>query len=166
MATTQFYKRPTAFRRRVYDPFMRVLIIRFGFGGFLDRRGRDTVQVLCVRGRRTGTVYRRPVGVSVFRDARYVIGFYGHTQWSRNLRAQGSAQLHRGKALAEVAAIEVSGEEKEAFLRELVDRYHFFARAWLKVDPNRLTDDELQRLVANYPVFRLEARAGGKPPRA
>jgi deazaflavin-dependent oxidoreductase (nitroreductase family) len=158
--TRLFYKRPTAVRRRLYDPLMRTLILRFGFGGFVDRSRRDSVQVLAVRGRRTGTVRRHPVGVSVLEEGRFVIGFYGHTQWSRNLRACPAAELHtRGRHHA-VTAVEIHGADKERFLRMLVDRYRFFARAWLKVDPRRLGDADLRRLMANYPVFRLDASPG------
>jgi deazaflavin-dependent oxidoreductase (nitroreductase family) len=157
--TTLFYKRPTAFRRRVYDPLMRTLILRLGFGGFLDRTGRDSVQVLVVRGRRTGATYRRPVGVSVTEAGKYVIGFYGHTQWSRNLRACPDAELHtRGRA-EHVHAVEASGDEKVEFVRSLVARYRFFARAWLKVNPRNLGEADLQRLITDYPVFRLDPAA-------
>ena len=157
--TTLFYKRPTALRRRFYDPLMRILILRFGFGGFLDRTGRDSVQVLAVRGRRTGAVHRRPVGVSVTDTGKYVIGFYGHTQWSRNLRACPTAELHVRGRHETVHAIEVQGPEKVAFLRALVARYRFFARAWLKVNPRNLGEDDLRRLMADYPVFRLDRPA-------
>jgi deazaflavin-dependent oxidoreductase (nitroreductase family) len=157
--TNLFYKRPTAVRRRLYDPLMRTLILRFGFGGFLDHSGRDSVQVLAVRGRRTGAVRRHPVGVSVSDEGRFVIGFYGHTQWSRNLRACPAAELHtRGRQHA-VTAVEMHGADKERFLRTLVDRYRFFARAWLKVDPRRLGDADLRRLMSDYPVFRLDTSA-------
>ena len=158
--TTLFYKRPTAFRRRVYDPLMRTLILRLGFGGFLDRTGRDSVQVLVVRGRRTGATYRRPVGVSVTENGKYVIGFYGHTQWSRNLRAGPDAELHTRGRCERIHAVEVSGAEKVEFVRALVARYRFFARAWLKVNPRNLGQADLQRLITDYPVFRLDPVGG------
>jgi deazaflavin-dependent oxidoreductase (nitroreductase family) len=158
--TTLFYKRPTAVRRHLYDPLMRTLILHFGFGGFLDPNGKDSVQVLAVRGRRSGVQRRRPVGVSVLDGRRYVIGFYGHTQWSRNLRACPAAELHTRGRHDDVVAVEVHGAEKETFVRALVHRYHFFARAWLKVNPRRLSDADMRRLLANYPVFRLDAPSG------
>jgi hypothetical protein len=159
MTKTQFYKRPTVFRRRVYDPLMRLLILRFGFGGILDRNGADTVQVLCVRGRRTGAWHRRPVGVGVYHGERHLVGFYGQTEWARNLRAGSEARLQTRKRVEPVTASEILGEEKADFMRNLVARYHFFARAWLKVNPKRLTAADLDRLVADYPVFRVRTRA-------
>lgn len=157
--TSLFYKRPTAVRRRLYDPLMRLLILRLGFGGFLDPNGHDSVQVLAVRGRRSGLQRRRPVGVSVVDGRRYVIGFYGHTQWSRNLRARPTAELLTRGRQVEVVAVEVHGTEKADFVRALVHRYRFFARAWLKVNPRRLGDADMRRLMADYPVFRLDPPA-------
>jgi F420H(2)-dependent quinone reductase len=159
VTATGFYKRPTAFRRHVYDPLMRALILRFGFDGFMDRRKEDTVQVLAVRGRRSGRWHEHPVGISMFRGARHVIGFYGHTEWSRNLRAGAEARLRTRDRVEPVRAVELANGEKADFMRTLVARYRFFARAWLKVNPKRLSDEDLNRLLDNHPVFRLETRA-------
>lgn len=156
MSTTRFYKRPTAFRRRVYDPLMRTLIQRIGFSGIFDRRGNDTVQVLSVRGRRTGRLYRHPVGVSIHNGQRYLVGFYGQTEWALNLRAGCEAALSTRNITQPIRAIELAGEEKADFMRFLVQRYRFFARAWLKVNPSRMSDADLDRLLRDHPVFRVE----------
>lgn len=156
MATTRFYKRPTAFRRRVYDPAMRMLIQRLGFTGIFDRRGGDTVQVLSVRGRRTGRWYHHPVGVSVHNGHRYLVGFYGQTEWALNLRAGCEAALRTHDRDQPIRAAELAGEEKAEFMRFLVQRYRFFARAWLKVNPGRMAEADLDRLLRNHPVFRIE----------
>jgi deazaflavin-dependent oxidoreductase (nitroreductase family) len=156
MSTTRFYKRPTALRRRVYDPLMRTLIQRVGFSGILDRRGKDTVQVLSVRGRRTGRLYHHPVGVSVHNGHRYLVGFYGQTEWALNLRAGTEAALSSRGVTQPIRAIELTGAEKADFMRFLVQRYRFFARAWLKVNPNRMDEADLARLLRDHPVFQVE----------
>jgi hypothetical protein len=156
MSAVGYYKRPTRLRRRVYDPFMRMLIKRFGFTGILDRRGGDTVQVLSVRGRRTGRWYHHPVGVCARDGGRHLVGFYGQTEWARNLRAGSEARLGNRKTVQPIRAIELDGEEKTEFMRWLVGRYRFFARAWLKVNPKRFTDEDLNRLLRDHPVFRVE----------
>jgi deazaflavin-dependent oxidoreductase (nitroreductase family) len=156
MTSNRFYKRPTVFRRRVYDPVMQVLIKRFGFDGIFDRRGQDTVQVLAVRGRRTGRWHQRPVGVCLHDGARHLVGFYGESDWALNLRAGSEATLQSGSRILPIRAVELKGAEKADFLRWLVQRYKFFARAWLKVNPARLTDDDVSRLVRHHPVFRVE----------
>lgn len=158
MSVVRFYKRPTVFRRRLYDPLMRFLIERLGFDGILDRGGADTVQVLAVRGRRTGRWYTHPVGVCVHNGGRYVVGFYGQTEWARNLRAGSEARLQTRGRVDPIRAAELAGVEKAEFMRWLVGRYPFIARAWLKVRADRLTDEDLQRLLRNHPVFRVETR--------
>ncbi|HET6215270.1 MAG TPA: nitroreductase/quinone reductase family protein [Micromonosporaceae bacterium] len=139
---------------------MRTLILRFGFDGILDRRGQDTVQVLSVRGRRTGKWHQRPVGVCLRDGSRHLVGFYGESDWALNLRAGSEASLSVRGSVLPIRVIELNGEEKADFLRWLVQRYKFFARAWLKVSPARLTDDDVDRLVRRHPVFRVEARDG------
>jgi hypothetical protein len=161
MTTDRFYKRPTVLRRRVYDPLMRTLIKRFGFDGILDRRGQDTVQVLAVRGRRTGNWHQRPVGVCMHDGARHLVGFYGETDWALNLRAGSEATLQLGDRVLPIRAVELEGSDKVDFLRWLVQRYRFFARAWMKVNPARLTEDDLDRLVRRHPVFRVEVLEEG-----
>jgi deazaflavin-dependent oxidoreductase (nitroreductase family) len=156
MTSTRFYKRPTVFRRRVYDPFVRLLIRRLGFVRLLDWRGKDSVQLLSVRGRRTGKWHQRPVGVCVHNDNRHLVGFYGYSDWAMNLKAGSEATLESRGTVQPIRAVELAGGEKVEFLRWLVGRYRFFARAWLKVNPRRLTDEDLMRLVRNHPVFRVE----------
>lgn len=155
MSAMPYYNRPTVLRRRVYDPLVRVMIKRLGFTGFYDRRGTDSVQVLAVRGRRTGQWHERPVGVCVWRGDRHIIGFYGHTQWARNLQAAGTAQLRVRDRVEQISVTELAGDEKSEFMRFLVRRYGLIARAWFKVRPKNLSQDDLDRLVANHPVFRI-----------
>jgi len=159
MAATRFYKRPTLFRRRVYDSFVRMLIRRFRFVRLLDRRGQDTVQLLSVRGRRTGRWHQRPVGVCLRNGEQHLVGFYGYSDWALNLLAGSEATLESRGIVRPIRAVELAGAEKADFLRWLVGRYRFFARAWLKVNPKRLTDEDLERLVRNHPVFRVETVA-------
>jgi deazaflavin-dependent oxidoreductase (nitroreductase family) len=158
MSVVGFYKRPTLLRRRVYDPLIRLLIERLGFQGILDRGGSDTVQVLRVRGRRSGRWYHHPVGVCVYDGDRHVVGFYGQTEWARNLRAGSEATLQIRDRVDPIRAVELRGTEKAEFMRWLVGRYRFIARAWLKVNSRHFTDDDLGRLMRDHPVFRVETR--------
>jgi deazaflavin-dependent oxidoreductase (nitroreductase family) len=153
----RFYKRPTVFRRKVYDPVVRTLILKLGLRKLVELGGDDFVVVLAVRGRRTGRLYHRPVGVCVVDGRRHIVGFYGQTEWALNLRAGGGrAEMHTRGRVEPITAVELAGEEKEQFMRCLVDRYHFFARAWLKVNPRRFSDGDLAALVVKHPVFRVE----------
>lgn len=154
MAGTRFYNRPTRMRRRVYDPFMRMLIMRTGFSGF----GSDRVQVLAVRGRRTGRWYRHPVGICTRDDQRYVISFYGESEWVRNLRAGTDAELHARKYREPIRATELRDEEHTEFLRFLLRRYPVIVWVWWKVRAKSATDEDVAVLAARYPVFHIEPK--------
>jgi deazaflavin-dependent oxidoreductase (nitroreductase family) len=149
--TKRYYNRPSRVRIRVYDPLIRRIVQRFGW--FQVRGG--TLRVLAVRGRRSNRWYHHPVGVCTVDGQRYVISFYGDSQWARNLRAGAEAALHaRGRA-EPVRAFELAGGDKRAFMEMLVRRYPAIVRVWWKVSAPELTADEMNLLIARYPVFRI-----------
>lgn len=154
MQAARFYSRPSRFRVRVYDPFIRLLLRRSRWTGF----EKDALRVLAVRGRRTGRWYERPVGVCVHDGIRYLVSFYGESGWARNLRAGADAELRIGARAEPIAATEVTGDAKAQLLTWLVRRYPWIGRHWLKVTPARLTAQEVRRLVDDYPVFAVEPR--------
>ncbi len=148
----RYYNRPSRFRQRVYDPVVRLFIERIGW---YRLRG-DTVRVLVVRGRRTGRWYRHPVGVCSTGGQRYLVSFYGESEWARNLRAGSEAKLHARHETEPIRGTELANEEKLAFMRFLVGRYPTIVRVWWKVNARRLTEEELRLLVDRYPVFRVD----------
>ncbi len=146
---SSFYKRPTRFRIWFYDPLVRMLIRRTGFGGNMHR-------VLAVRGRRSGAWYYRPLSVCTLGDERYIVSFYGESEWARNLRAGAEAQLGNRGLIEPIRVRELAGNEKAEFLRRLVQRHRSISRLWLKVNPSNLTERDIDRLVDRFPVFRIE----------
>jgi hypothetical protein len=122
------YLRPNVFVQRVFNP----LAMRFGLGG---------AETLAVRRRRSGTEQRVPVISVELGGARYVVSTRGETDWVRNLRAAGEAEL-RGER---VRAAEIPVAERapiiEAYRRKAgrtVEAY------WAKLpDPG------------DHPVFRV-----------
>jgi deazaflavin-dependent oxidoreductase (nitroreductase family) len=151
METAGFYNRPSRFRVHVYDPLLRWVIRRIGWTGF----GEDVHRVLVVRGRRTGRPYQRPVSICAVDGVRYLVSFYGESGWARNLRAGPEAELHVRREVERIRAVELQDEEKADFMRVLIGRYRLIARLWLKVNPRRLTADDLERVVRQFPVFRI-----------
>jgi deazaflavin-dependent oxidoreductase (nitroreductase family) len=147
----EFYNRPSRFRVHVYDPLLRWVIRRIGWTGF----GEDVHRVLVVRGRRTGRPYQRPVSICSVDGVRYLVSFYGESGWARNLRVRTDAELHVRSEVEHVRATELQNEEKADFMRVLIRRYPLIARLWLKVDPRRLTAGDLERVVRQFPVFRI-----------
>jgi deazaflavin-dependent oxidoreductase (nitroreductase family) len=159
MDTKRYYNQPSRMRIRVYDPLIRQIVQRFGW--FQVRGG--TLRVLAVRGRHTNRWYHHPVGVCTVDGQRYVISFYGDSQWARNLRAGAEAALHAHGRVEPIRATELAGGDKRAFMELLVRRYPAIIRVWWKVRAPELTADEIDLLIDRYPVFRV-ARAESLPP--
>jgi deazaflavin-dependent oxidoreductase (nitroreductase family) len=154
MNSDHYYNRPSRFRSRVYDPMVRAVIMHTPWSGFSRR---DSVQVLAVRGRKTEHLYLHPVGVCSYKDDRYVISFYGESEWARNLRAGMEAELRDRKHAEKIMAIELADAEKLEFLAFLLDRYPMIIRVWWKINARRVTPAQMNMLAARYPVFRLTA---------
>lgn len=150
----RYYNRPTGLRRRVYDPVVRAIIMHTWWSGFSRR---DSVRVLAVHGRKTGRLYLHPVGVCSYQDGRYLVSFYGDSEWARNLRAGTEAELRNRKHAQPIKGAELNGVEKIEFLRFLLDRYPVVIRVWWKVNAKHATSAQLNMLADRYPVFRVIA---------
>jgi deazaflavin-dependent oxidoreductase (nitroreductase family) len=90
-------------------------------GGRIARLFRPSVVcLLSVRGRTTGQWRSTPVVILEHRGKEYLVGAYGHTEWSRNLGAAGSGRLTRRGRVEDFTAVEVPVEQRppliEAYL--------------------------------------------------
>jgi len=139
----------------VVNPILRFLVLRCGVG---SRANQDILRILRVQGRKSGRLYDVPVRIAVLNDRRYILSMLGESQWVRNLRAVGIAQLMAGKKVEPIRADEIQGQEKVAFLTWYIQhpQYAQRARYALKVDTKHLTPAEIGRMACLYPVFRLE----------
>jgi hypothetical protein len=139
----------------VINPLLRFLVLQFGLG---SRGNQDILRILRVRGRKSGRLYDVPVRIALLADRRYILSMLGESQWVRNLRVVGTAQLMVGNKVELIRADEILGQEKTAFLLWYMQhpQYAQRARYALKADTKHLTPDEVARLACLYPVFRLE----------
>lgn len=110
--------------RRILNPIMRFMVRR-GSGG----QGVDLLRVLRVPGRTSGRLYEVPVRVAVLDNHRYVMTMLGDAQWARNLRTAGQAQLILGRSVEDIAAHELTGQAKTAFLTRCCQYRQFERRA-------------------------------------
>ena len=151
------YRRPTWIRRRLVNPLFRYLVLR----GRLGQGEQNLMRVLRVRGRRSGREFDIPIRVAVYHGQRYVISLLGQTEWARNLRAAGTAQLVLGSAVEAVTAHELSTTDKQVFLAWYceVPEHRLSVRAGLKLDPANPTPDDLAHAARRHPVFRLDPAA-------
>jgi deazaflavin-dependent oxidoreductase (nitroreductase family) len=76
----------------------------------------------------------------------YLLSTYGNSDWVRNVRASGRAQLrHRGKTEA-IAAVEVDGDERDGVSAQFHEK-----------TPKMFQKDFDQRpAAADHPAFRVE----------
>jgi len=97
------YQRPDWFTRHVFNRAVAGLT-RMGISVAGSR-------VLEVRGRKTGEPRRTPVNLLAFEGNRYLVAPRGHTQWVRNLRAQGEGRLLVGRRAERFSAVELPDDE-------------------------------------------------------
>src|SRR5580700_7128394 len=93
--------------------------------GWLTRRGLSIrgSRVLAVRGRTTNEWRTTPVNPLALDGARYLVAPRGTTQWVRNIRASGAAELRKGRRAEAIRVAELSDEEKVPVLRAYLKRW-------------------------------------------
>jgi deazaflavin-dependent oxidoreductase (nitroreductase family) len=80
-------------------------------------------RVLTIRGRRTGQLHTIPLAVAEVDGRRWVIGTFGETNWVRNLRAAGEAQLEIDGQRRQVNAVELTHEQAADFFSNVIVPY-------------------------------------------
>ena len=111
--TDRYYRPPTWVRTRLVNPVLRALVLRAGLGRGGDQ---NLMRVLRVRGRRSGRSYEVPVRIAAWNGQRYILSLLGESQWARNLRAAGTAQLLLGRQVEPVVAREPTPRRRRPFL--------------------------------------------------
>ena len=112
-------------------------------------------RMLRVRGRKSGEIRSTLVNLLEVDGVRYLVAPRGHTQWVRNLRAAGSAELALGRRVTPVTAVELPDDEKNPVLRAYLKRFGWEVGMFFENLTRRSTDDELREVAPGFPVFRL-----------
>ena len=135
MADAGPYRKPDAFTLKVLQPVLASL-------GFAP--------TLTVRGRSSGRRYTFPVLPLDYQGKRYVVAPRGNTQWARNLRAVGEAELKNGRQRTPMRATEIPPGERapivDAYVRQYGKKYGGFVAREFAAMPD----------AAHHPVFLLE----------
>lgn len=125
-------------------------------GGRMARLFKPSVVcLLSVPGRTTGEWRSNPVVVLEHDGERYLLGAYGHTEWSRNLRAAGRGRLTKRSRTEEFTAVEVSAEQAPP----LIDAY---LRRFGKLPTVGRTFRALPE-PGDHPTFRITSTASNVP---
>jgi deazaflavin-dependent oxidoreductase (nitroreductase family) len=112
--------------------------------------------VLGVRGRRSGEVRTVPVNPMRLDGARYLVAARGETQWVRNLRVAGEAELTVGRRSERVTATELTDPAAAVpVLREYLRRWAWEVGAFFDGVGADSSDEELAAAAHRHPVFVL-----------
>ena len=128
------YLKPPAFTRRVFNP----IAMKFGLAG---------TKTLAVPRRRTGEIQHVPVITVEHGGARYLVSTRGESDWVRNLRAAGQAELSERGGTERIQAIEVPVAERPPIIAAYQDRAGKMVESYFKKLPEP----------ADHPVFRIES---------
>jgi len=89
-------------------------------------------------------------------DKRYLVAPRGVTQWVKNLRASGEAQLRVGRKVGTVRATEIADADKTEILRAYLRRWRFEVGVFFQGMTAKSSDDDLVRIAPDHPVFMIE----------
>lgn len=141
------YQAPGVVTRRVMNPLVAGLT-RLG----LPLAGSA---VLAVRGRSSGEPRTTPVNPLVVGGRRYLVAARGTTQWVRNLRAAGEAELRVGRRVERVRAAEVDDAEKAPLLRAYLRAWAWEVGAFFEGVSADASDEELATVAPRHPIFAI-----------
>ena len=152
-ATEAHYKEPDWFTRNVFNRAVAGLT-RLGVSVWGSR-------VLEVPGRKTGEPRRTPVNLLDFEGGQYLVSPRGNGQWVRNVRANdGRLDLLLGKRRSPQVATEVADVDTTELLRSYLKRWKFEVGMFFDGVDASSTDEEIQAIAPNHPVFRLAPADG------
>ncbi|MDL9937421.1 nitroreductase/quinone reductase family protein [Gordonia sp. ABSL1-1] len=113
-------------------------------------------RTLTVAGRVSGQPQRVPVNPLTLPGGDYLVSVRGQTQWVRNVRAAGRAELRRGRRSETVVPTEVAVADRAPIIRAYLDRWGWEVGRFLPVGVDAdATEAELARVAADIPVFVL-----------
>lgn len=146
-ATTDRYLAPGTVTAKVFNPMVAHLT-RLGISFWGSR-------VLAVRGRTTGEIRTVPVNVLTLDDERYLVAPRGITQWVRNIRVSGTAELRVGRRRETITVDELDDADKPDVLRAYLRRWKWEVGQFFDGVGPDASDAELLAVAPGYPVFRL-----------
>jgi deazaflavin-dependent oxidoreductase (nitroreductase family) len=143
------YLRPDWFTAHVFNPIV-LGLTRLGISVYGSR-------ILAVRGRKSGQWRTTPVNLLEFRGQRYLVAPRGVTEWVRNIRANGMAELHLGARREPIRVVELADADKPELLRHYLQRWKWEVGQFFEGVGPQASEADLQRIAPNHPIFRILA---------
>ncbi|MGZ4603847.1 MAG: nitroreductase family deazaflavin-dependent oxidoreductase [Kineosporiaceae bacterium] len=147
--TSERYIKPSWFTTHVFNRLVRQLA-RWGVSVYGTRE-------LSVVGRSSGQTRRVVVNLLDHDGRQYLVSPRGTTQWVRNVRAAGRAELRVGRHQQAVVPVELTDDEKPPIIREYLRRWKFEVGMFFEGIDENATDDQIRAIAPSFPVFSLEA---------
>ena len=143
------YVRPDWFTQHVFNPFV----------GWLTSLGVSVYgsRVLAVRGRKSGVWRTNPANLLDFEGQRYLVAPRGVTDWVRNIRVSRAGELRLGSRTEPIHVVEVADAEKLPILRAYLKKWSWEVGAFFEGVGADASEQDLQRIAPNHPIFRIEA---------
>ncbi|HVX45368.1 MAG TPA: nitroreductase family deazaflavin-dependent oxidoreductase [Mycobacteriales bacterium] len=123
------------------------LMMRLVGNRMAPRFGGKVVSRLTVTGRTSGQPRTTPVSTIEHDGAEYLVAAFGDTDWSRNLRAAGSGELHQQGRTRRITTTEVAAADRPPILAA-------YRAAYDKM-PNVASTFRALPDPADHPVFRI-----------
>jgi deazaflavin-dependent oxidoreductase (nitroreductase family) len=142
---------------RYIAPRNRIDVLSGKAVAWLTRHGISLLgsRVLSVPGRKTGKLQQVPVNLLERDGRRYLVAIRGNTQWVRNVRAAGSAQLQVGRRVEDVTLTELPVEERVPVLRLYLARWGWEVGQFVPGLSKQSTDAELLAAAPGIPAFEV-----------
>ena len=116
--------------------------------------GPSYMQLLQVRGRKTGRVYSSPVNLLQVGGKLFLVAPRGRTQWVRNAEATGEIVLKRGRTRRTYRLRPIPDAEKPEILKLYLESYKSAVQRYFPV-PAGSPAAAFRDIASNYPVFEL-----------
>jgi deazaflavin-dependent oxidoreductase (nitroreductase family) len=114
------------------------------------------MQLLEVRGRKSGRLYSSPVNLLQLDGKSFLVAPRGRTQWVRNAEAAGEILLKRGRARAKYRLQPVDDSDKPEILKVYLESYKSAVQRYFPL-PAGSPASAFRDIAASYPVFQLLA---------
>jgi deazaflavin-dependent oxidoreductase (nitroreductase family) len=118
------------------------------------------MNLLSVRGRKSGQLRTTPVGLFEVKGHRYLFSTFGRVNWVYNLRATHEAVLTHGRRKEVYTAVELSPENAAPVLKDAFTPYlasslmRPMLRIWYDATPDTSMNGFV-KVAQNHPVFEL-----------
>jgi deazaflavin-dependent oxidoreductase (nitroreductase family) len=145
--TTERYAKPGWFTTNVVNRVVRQLA-RWGVSVYGARE-------LSVVGRTSGQVRTVVVNLLELDGQQYLVSPRGNTQWVRNVRAAGRAELRVGRRRQAVVPVELPDADKPRIIREYLRRWKFEVGMFFEGVDENATDEQVRAIAPGFPVFAL-----------